>query len=55
LISKFEAKKEEHLREERKVKNFEISDSKQKEMIKNKDMVIKLAEEKQRAMSEDNS
>jgi len=28
LISKFEAKKEEHLREERKVKNFEISDAK---------------------------
>lgn len=54
MISRFEAKKEEHLREERKVKNFEISDVKQKEMIKNKDMVIKLAEDKQRATSEKN-
>jgi SMC interacting uncharacterized protein involved in chromosome segregation len=30
IISQFEAKKEEHLREERKNKNFEISDAKQK-------------------------
>lgn len=34
LNSLFEAKKEEHLREERKVRNFEISDTKQKDMIK---------------------
>lgn len=55
LISKFEAKKEEHLREERKVKNFEISDAKQKDMIKNKDKTIKLNEEKQRTMNDENT
>jgi hypothetical protein len=52
IISQFEAKKEEHLREERKTKNFEISDAKQKQMIKEKDALLKLGEDKQREMQE---
>lgn len=44
LMSQYEAKKEEHLREERKVKQFEQSDIKQKDMIKQKDGTIKEAE-----------
>jgi len=52
IISQFEAKKEEHLREERKTKNFEISDAKQKQMIKEKDALLKLGDDKQREMQE---
>jgi len=44
LTGMYESKKEAHLREERKVKNFEISDAKQKDMIKKKDEQIKEAE-----------
>ena len=35
LMQSFEAKKEEHLREERKVKNLEITNTKQKEQLTN--------------------
>ena len=53
LMSLFEAKKEEHLREERKVKNFEISDTKQKDMLKQKDLLIKMGEDKQKQSEEE--
>ncbi len=53
LQSLFEAKKEEHLREERKVRNFEIADTKQKDMIKQKEMAIKVNEDKLRALNDE--
>ena len=37
LMMQYEAKKEEHLREERKVQSFKTSDLKQKESIKQKE------------------
>lgn len=53
LIKSFDAKKEEHRREELKVKNLEITDQKQKEQLGNKDQQIKVEKEKYQALNEE--
>jgi chromosome segregation ATPase len=55
IMSKFEAKKEEHQREERKTRQFEISDAKQKELIGKKDQLIKIGEEKHESLTAENN
>lgn len=55
IMSKFEAKKEEHQREERKTKQFEISDAKQKELLGKKEQLIKMGEEKHEQLTAQNN
>lgn len=52
-MSEFDAKKEELQRKESKVKQLDISDAKQKDLIKQKDVTIKEAEIQQQKMNED--